>query len=1549
MRWIAAGIAVVVLTIAVAGWVGRPSPLTIEIPDFSGVEDLSVERIHGHLDRLASGASRMSGYDAAGQAFSYIRERLDALGVTAMEVQEFDVAAPIVESAAVDVHTPGGDVTIPLHPVWPNLVRTSQTGPEGLSGPLVDVGRGREVDLNGKDLRGAIVVMDWASDAEWLSVLEFGGKAVLFRANELASGYQARKKFLTVSTNIPRFFVTADGLPMLDAALAAPEPRATVHCAMDWQSVPARNLLARITERPNASTAAGHDATPIVFHAYYDAISVVPTLAPGAEQACGAATLLELAHYLTSLPEAPPRPIYVLFTGGHGQAMSGMAHFVRELHDGLAEGWRDAPPDSLLREMGPPGLMIGLDLSTRADQLGLFCLGRFRQQSEGWLRPKFSTLGLKMDAFAKQFMDSPTRSIDNNPAPFVDCINLTHGRGWWTFFPYPAAFASEIPTLAGFPAVTLSTINDDRRYVDTPEDILPRLNLDLFARQLLYVPGERVGLARLALAFAYWKGPFVSSPLESKLAKIAGRAVWLHQKEDYTPNRPLAGAAVALKTYRNDKTIVGFRGVPVALADEKGRFEFDGLIDTTGNALFANVELEAYGLASEHFLDANPEAAQAYLDVLRRGGMGRDAIESDGSIIYAVDWARPGEYPVVASLINEVQHLNLVTFPCKPITLFGLTEPRGFVSLTDFQLLDAATESPPFQWGGSYSDSGVGDPEENCISVWADPTLRVRLTLGFGIGDKRLILINNSPEDPVGKGYVLSELETIPSWALQGARNMWWLNQHRIKQFENYGIANPRVASTHQEAGEHLDKAEAALDGNDYLEYRIESEKGWALESKAYNELRDMANNMIRGVLFYLLLLLPFAYCLERLVVNAATIRNRVIGMVVIFVASFVVLALIHPAFRFTMTPMLVLVAFVILALAASVSLLILGKFDRMLRERKQALTGVREDTVALGDVAVRAVDLGVANIRRRPQRAFLTGLTIILVTFTLLSSISVVPEVSISRLRHLEGEPVYNGLLTRDRGWAPMPFPFYDSVKRSLGYAEGEGESRQPRNTIVAGRAWFFSDYSGNHSRIDLAPVASQDSTGGQFTTMALMGMEPTEPDVTAVEDTLIAGRWFQNEDEVGIILPEHVAENLGFSSDDLGKKVLVFGEELPVIGVFDSTEFDELRDIDGEPLTPVNFVQQRNMDAQMTVEEQIDTLKEYVHWPSDQIVIVPFKFARTLNGTVRSVAVRTGEEVSAITLAESYARRSNMAILASDGEQVTLFASLSRSRMSAAGQIAIPLFLGFIMVLGTMLGSVYERRREIFVYNSVGLSPTNVASLFLAESSVYAIIGAAAGYLLGQGVTKLLSVTGMLSGLTLNYSAGSTVFVTVLTMFIVLLSTLYPARQAFLAAVPKQRRRIEGIEEDSASGGDTVGLYLPFVASPSSIFAMQAYMYDFLDSIQGVSIGRLAVDDLQAGCGSVADHPAPVLRFRAWLAPFDLGISHNAELSVVFREERNVYQYHLTATRESGDQQNWRRLTPWFILALRKQLLMWRILTPEEQEVCMEKAEKLFGHRKA
>ena len=1572
MRWVLFALAFIALTVGPAIWLGRPRPVALSVPkvgEGNAGDDLRMDRIRDDLRRLTRAPTRLTGSAGAADAAAYLQEVLRGLNAE-VETLEMEVPAPQTTEAFLSGNAGPSEIRVPLQPLWPNLARTAATPAAGLTGPLLDIGSGSEAELNGQALRGALVVMDWACDLEWLSVPEFGGQAVIFRANDEATGYTARGKFLSVPADVPRFYVASADLPALDRLLATPTPTAVVRCASEWRPARAVNILARLN--PGTAPSGSPDAAPVVFHAYYDSISVVPDLAPGAEQACGAAVLLELARYFAITPAR--RPVYALFTSAHGQALAGIIEVTARLRQGLKDGWPTEQQTSLLARMGRPGLFVGLDLSSRSDRCGIFAVGRFRGQYEHLLRPKFSVLGETLDKYAQSLVAPPgagqTETAPAGTPYIVDCINLTRGRGWWTYFPYQAPFESEVLVTAGFPAITLATVNDDRRYVDTPGDRFERLRLDILERQVTAKAGERPGLAALARAIAEWSGPFVSSELLDKWADLDGRVAWLDQEKDYTPNQALSGALVFLKTQRGDKHLMGTRGIPATFTDLRGRFAFPGLLQMTDNWQFQKCLLEAYGTASPGFLDANPAAVAQYGKILRRAGR-PEAVPQDGSVIYGLDMARQSDYPWTVEMKTVEQHLNLVCFPCSAVTLTGLTDPRGYIPLKDAAILEASTLSAPFQFGRSSPDALWGDDAEALVTLWGDPTLRVMLTLGLGFQGKRLILINNRVEAPEGSGFVLDDLRTLPSMVLQGAGDMWRLDEWRIRKLERNGVRNPRLRQFHNEARQHLDAAQGALERRDWRGYRLASEKGWALEGKAYAEVLSVINNMIRGVLFYLALLLPFSYCLERLLIAAGTIKRRIAGIAAIFSACFLLLAAVHPAFRFTLTPFLVLLAFIIVALVATVAVLIVARMDAVLQERKRALVGRHDEQLNLGGIAVRAVDLGISNIRRRPQRGFLTGLTVVMVTFILLSFTSLTPVVSISRLRHPEGVPSYRGLLVRDRGWQPLPLPLQTSVDRT--FAPGADAP----GTVVAARSWFFSDRSGQLSQVDLTAVANGPDAdalpasppadgssrsgvpvpdpsprpaaapgGGDFTAVALIGMDPQEAKVTGVADTLVAGRWFASPEERGIILPQHMATQLGLGQGDeaLGRRVRLFGQEVTVIGVFEARRFDALRDIDGEPLTPVNFVLQQEIRAKATTQTDTpDTLEQYIHYASDQIAIVPFPLAMRLGATIRSVAVRAGPGTDLNQEAEGYTKRSNLTILACDGSTVTLYAAMDTSQLSAAWQIVVPLFLGFVMVLSTMMGSVYERRREIFVYNSVGLAPGSVSALFLAESTVYAIIGAGLGYLLGQAAARFFQATGLLGGLTLNYTAGTTILVTVLTMLIVLLSTVYPARQAYHAATPDTEK--EGVDmADTGGEVDVVSVYLPFVTLPSNAVAMQAYMAEFLASIEGVTVGQLAIDQLRCRVDEEGCYPVPTLAFRAWLAPFDLGISHDVNLRVVFREDRGVCQYHLRARRYSGDQQNWRRMMPRFVFALRRQLLMWRVLTEQEIDSYRERGRQLF-----
>ena len=106
---------------------------------------------------------------------------------------------------------------------------------------------------------------------------------------------------------------------------------------------------------------------------------------------------------------------------------------------------------------------------------------------------------------------------------------------------------------------------------------------------------------------------------------------------------------------------------------------------------------------------------------------------------------------------------------------------------------------------------------------------------------------------------------------------------------------------------------------------------------------------------------------------------------------------------------------------------------------------------------------------------------------------------------------------------------------------------------------------------------------------------------------------------------------------------------------------------------------------------------------------------------------------------------------------------ASSSSSEVGGVLKIAIPIIIIATIIFNTMLGSVMERKREVSIYNAIGLNPGHVMMFFLAESFVYGIIGSVAGYLIGQGLSLVVAQT---IGLNLNYSSLSVIFVIFLSI---------------------------------------------------------------------------------------------------------------------------------------------------------------------------------------
>jgi hypothetical protein len=331
---------------------------------------------------------------------------------------------------------------------------------------------------------------------------------------------------------------------------------------------------------------------------------------------------------------------------------------------------------------------------------------------------------------------------------------------------------------------------------------------------------------------------------------------------------------------------------------------------------------------------------------------------------------------------------------------------------------------------------------------------------------------------------------------------------------------------------------------------------------------------------------------------------------------------------------------------------------------------------------------------------------------------------------------------------------------------------------------------------------------------------------------------------------------------------------------------------------------------------------------------MLLPYDHVMDLGAsTLRSIAITGFKNQKWLPEVEDFMSRVALTVFVGEGDRVVVYSSIGHTQLSGLSTLFVPILIAALIVLNTMMGSVYERFREIGIYSSVGLAPNHIAALFLAEAAVFATVGAVMGYLIGQVTTLVLSHYGILRGMNLNYSSLSAISSTLIVMATVFLSTLYPAKKAADMAVPDVTRKWKFPEPQ----GDNWIFDFPFTVGGAEIVGMYSYLTRVFESYGEGSTGVFVTEGvrLSAAESKIPDQPGYVITMKTWLAPYDLGISQDVTLDAIPTGEHNIYRVEVTLRRVSGDVASWRRINRGFLNVLRKRFLVWRTIgTGEKRE---------------
>ena len=1430
---------------------------------------------------LSSLGSRVSGYPGAAVAADWVERRMRAIGLAEVVREPFAVTVPIDRGGEL-LLTASGERHV-LYGLWPNLVRTP-TLPE-YAGEMIYGGDGEWDDYAGRELQGRVVLMEFNSWSRWLQAASLGARAIVFIEPEETTRSQAMAKYSTAPLDIPRFWIArAAGLRLKERLLDRPTP-VVLKGRMDWQRETAWNIWGRF---PGTDPALADET--IIIESYYDGMSVVPALAPAAEATSGIAALLALADHLARHP--PRRPVVLVATGAHFQAQQGIVHFL-ERH-----ARRHPYYAKRMEEPLKPKLFICIDLTSQSAGLGLW-----NNTHSYDLKRFFVPFGRRFTAYAEEEVArlglAPERPLANGISPI-------RGMDWSTFVPGGVSVSGTQALSAGIVSLSLVTVNDARYIVDTPLDTPERMNLENLSRQSRLLTAMLARAVNDEALFAGLEdfGPVLKDKLRSLRVKVRS-----FPRLSQVPDRPIGDALIVVDPWH--KSHKGVRLAQYHLTDEQGIAGIDGL--RTG----------AYPVAA-YQVNSTTGAIAFAPDLSERAQEFSGAVVNGWMIDSKVRW--------------NTNDRTIVVFPCISRPFYSMIDPRYLRSFGEIKIVDRSGV-PPRQFGlarGADTGEAVGvvfGPQD------ADEDDGIKLLI-----DNRLLLLNSegseSEEQARGRGYVLRE-DSLTRTGMLAVEDMWQLNEARLHTLREHAIENQYLARLHQRGQTLIEKARQAEEARDWERYVGHVRAALGVTARAYPEVLRTLNDVISGMVFFLALVIPTAFLGERLLFATADIRRQLAGFGGLLLLIWVAISQVHPAFAIA-HPLVILLAFAIMAMAAAVLAMISARFNRYMRAYQAREAHVHETDISRASASYTAFMLGISNMRRRKLRTGLTLLTLVLLTFTVLSFTSFSTQVRYMAFA-MDHEGTYEGVLIRDRNWEVLNRPTL-AYARSHFAAEG----------VVVPRNWYIAFDDEQKKYIEIIGDTSVVRATG------MLGLMPEEVRVTGIDQALVQGSFFTRADEAACLMAEGMAEALGIGPAELGAAtVRVFGRDLVVRGVFDPDRFEAVRDLDDEPLTPADF-QMSSTDAlgpvaeddmSIALDESALDIRPFIHLESENVLVLPYETLREAGGMLRSVAVQLAEGERGQELIEDFLLRLAITLFAGlkePGEaavKVFSYTSIGVPDVEGLGALVIPMFIAALIVLNAMMGAVYERFREIGIYSSVGLAPLHIALLFVAEACVYAIMGVTLGYILGQSLGKALIALDLLQGMSLNYSSMAAIVSALIVMAVVLLSTVYPARVAARTAVPDMVRRWT----PPAPSGDRWEMEFPFMVSEGEVRGLCGFLAGYFSAYSEDSIGDFYAEKVQLVTEDSERGPEYGVQLLLWLAPFDMGVSQFMQLEFLPTEVQSVYTVEIYIQRISGQDTFWQRVNHRFINGLRKEFLLWHTLPEASKAHHRQVAEQMLAATQA
>ena len=1534
-----------------------------------------------HARQIAAFGSRQTGQRGCSLTVQYVESRLREMGFWEITRSETDVTVPVERECSVAVEcTPGMETVFPAHALLPNNAQASPTPPGGVTGPLVYLGAGTPEEWDGRDVRGAVAVLEFNSGDAWLDAVSRGAKAVVLLAPERTTTRQADQKYIDLlplrATRVYAWGAAAESL----RALAADGRRsARVVSRQSLETVKAQSLEVTV---PGTDPA----AKTLILSCHLDARSIVPEMSYGGDEAWGAAAWLELARWFQSRP---------------GRNAVRLVAFTGHWQDFAAE--REYVADHLGDINGKVGLALGLDLSTEQADLALVPDGWPQRGSwrgswrwlekliwsfpaeprQNWLSDIRRDTGRRLDLFGGIPPAHPWTTCELGTEELANPASLA-GRF------YASNEAWQGP---GLLSAAWQTAPLRRHHHFTPLDtfeasaarganLLPQLDL-LFALtdNIVEIPAEYFPRKTVRYAGPSAEGGYLE--FRGQIKRYDPKTAWY--KGGCPPgldDRPLANTFVTVFPW----------GLRVR--------EFQNIVAAWDP--LAPTKQQHRGMQSRavrYFAKVNEKGEFSFRDVYYQNKFTRYtfvafALDDDGNVLWASDLGRYGaeEFKYLARPAENWSIDQSVTvFPCGSVTLFDLLDRRRYSIGKNIK------DTWYVQWGegdGQSQDAGLEcympvsevklypsqtDAKNYLIAQYrstamvflpADTSCEVLLTRGplakFSIV-RSLASGGDNATALAGIRFRQGEERQLSETPLAIARQMHRIDAEKLSEYGAYGVRSQEADQYFARAGKYIELADEAREGRRERAYRSASAMAWNDESLAYAGRFSLLYDVVSTTIFYFTLLIPFSYLVERLLFPQPTaLRSSCVaaGVFVVFVA---ILLQFHPGFKLAGNIYVAIISFLIIIFTLPAFVMIVGQGLRMLKAAgAQYFQRHTSEAERLG-VLVAALSLSIANMRRRKLRTALTLGTISLLVLSLVLLTHTTSTSTTYRTNEppkwsrmpYEGIQVYNTryhtnalfreLVTlmedtwRDNAIIlPRYYAHYGITSNLKGFESVRlyGPHRAPPFTpfeMIEGAPSFVETTSlpfvaGGRPDVLAAMGEAVKRPERYVPVPAILYGYPEETQVTHIDHTLVAGRWFTPGDVEAAIISRDSAVALGAG---VGDTLEIEGFRVTLVGIFDAKAMDEVRDVAGDQIVPIAF------------EQNQPSPDEPTRYAATRVVLMPYRFHERYGYfpcAPYSVVIVPKDRARIPKVAAELSKTfDNIDVYTGYEGKLELISAFHTARVTGGGLMLMPLVVSFLMIFSVMMGSVHERTREIYIFSSVGLSPRHVAGMFLVESIVYAGIASVWGYFLGIILLHVFRVEGMLPATFYpNYLGVFVIYSVGLAMLATVSSSLYPMYKAARIANPSLERTWRIDTEPTESGWV---IDFPFISNrEDETRGMLAFLKEFVEHHAGEGMGVFAAPD-RARYEEDVESGNCRLVFRAWLAPFERNITQEVVFEAVKDPARQRWTFRFRLTHLTGVRYMWVKSNKSFVDAFRKQMLVWRGFPDEAVNEYALRGRRLAG----